>query len=92
MTLGGARRRAVLAMLALEPGTVISAGQLIEGVWEEPPETAATALQGHVSQLRRVLGEDAIVTRAPGYVLAVGSEAVDVVRCRQALERARARS
>jgi DNA-binding SARP family transcriptional activator/ABC-type branched-subunit amino acid transport system substrate-binding protein len=87
--LGGARRRAVLAMLALEPGRVISTGQLIEGVWDEPPETATTALQGHVSQLRRVLGEDAILTRSPGYLLAVDPESVDVVRCRRALERAR---
>src|SRR5512133_2034934 len=76
-------------MLALDAGTVVSAGRLIEGVWEEPPETAATALQGHVSQLRRVLGEGAIVTRAPGYLLDVAPEAVDAVRCERALERAR---
>jgi DNA-binding SARP family transcriptional activator len=88
--LGGARRRAVLAMLALDPGTVVSAGRLIEGVWEEPPETATTALQGHVSQLRRVLGEEAIVTRAPGYLLHAAPEAVDAVRCERGLERARA--
>jgi DNA-binding SARP family transcriptional activator len=89
VALGGARRRAVLAMLALEPGSVISTGQLIEGVWDEPPETATTALQGHISQLRRVLGEDAILTRSPGYLLAADPEAVDVVRCRSALEDAR---
>jgi DNA-binding SARP family transcriptional activator/ABC-type branched-subunit amino acid transport system substrate-binding protein len=76
-------------MLALDAGRVVSAGRLIEGVWEEPPETAATALQGHVSQLRRVLGEGAIVTRAPGYLLDVAPEAVDAVRCERALERAR---
>jgi hypothetical protein len=38
----------------------------------------ATALQGHVSQLRRVLGEDTIITRAPGYLLDVAPETVDV--------------
>ena len=78
-------------MLALEPGTVVAAGTLIEGVWEEPPETAATALQGHVSQLRRVLGEDAILTRTPGYMLDVAPDAVDAVRCERALEQARGR-
>src|SRR5215207_6863805 len=77
-------------MLALEAGRVVSAGRLIEGVWDEPPDTAATALQGHVSQLRRVLGEDTILTRTPGYLLAVEPEAVDAVRCERALERARA--
>ena len=76
-------------MLALEPGTVVAAGRLIEGVWDEPPETAATALQGHVSQLRRVLGEDVIATRSPGYVLDVAPEAIDAVRCERALEQAR---
>jgi DNA-binding SARP family transcriptional activator/ABC-type branched-subunit amino acid transport system substrate-binding protein len=87
--LGGARRRAVLAMLALNAGTVLSTGRLIEGVWDEPPETAATALQGHISQLRRMLGEATIVTRAPGYLLDVAPETVDAVRCERALERAR---
>ena len=76
-------------MLALEPGTVVAVGKLIEGVWEEPPETAATALQGHVSQLRRVLGDDTILTRTPGYLLAVAPEAIDAVRCERALEQAR---
>src|SRR4051794_3609083 len=76
-------------MLALDAGTVVSAGRLIEGVWEDPPDTAATALQGHVSQLRRVLGDGAIVTRAPGYVLDVAPDAVDAVRCERALEQAR---
>ena len=78
-------------MLALEPGTVVAAGKLIEGVWDEPPETAATALQGHVSQLRRVLGDDAILTRTPGYLLDVAPEAIDAVRCERALEQARRR-
>jgi DNA-binding SARP family transcriptional activator len=91
LPLGGARRRAVLAMLALDPGAVVAAGRLIEGVWDEPPETAATALQGHVSQLRRVLGEDVIVTRTPGYVLDVAPDAIDAVRCERALEEARGR-
>jgi DNA-binding SARP family transcriptional activator len=76
-------------MLALEPRTVVAAGKLIEGVWEEPPETATTALQGHVSQLRRVLGDDAILTRPPGYVLDVAPETIDAVRCERALEQAR---
>jgi DNA-binding SARP family transcriptional activator len=77
-------------MLALEPGRVVSAGRLIEGVWgEEPPKTAATALHGHVSYLRRALGP-VIVTRAPGYLLDVDPATVDVRRFEAGLERARA--
>ena len=73
-------------MLALEAGQVVPTWRLVDGVWgDPPPETAITALQGHVSQLRRVLGEEAIVTRAPGYLLAVDQGCVDVTRAELAL-------
>ncbi|HEX8208396.1 MAG TPA: AfsR/SARP family transcriptional regulator [Solirubrobacteraceae bacterium] len=90
VAIGGLRRRSVLAMLVLDAGKVVSIPRLIGGVWgEEPPETAATALHGHVSHLRRLLG-DVIETRAPGYVLAVDPETVDANRFEALLERARA--
>ncbi|HEX7083840.1 MAG TPA: BTAD domain-containing putative transcriptional regulator [Gaiellaceae bacterium] len=70
VTLGGPKQRAVLALLALRVGTVVPADRLVEALWgASPPPTAATALHGHVSRLRRALGKDAIATRAPGYVL-----------------------
>ena len=70
VTLGGVKQRAALAVLALHGGRVVPAEQLIDALWgEAPPATAATALQGHVSRLRRLLGPDAIATRAPGYAL-----------------------
>src|SRR5688572_20456545 len=73
-------------MLALEPGQVVSVSRLVDGVWgDPPPDTATTALQGHVSQLRRVLGEEAITTRAPGYLLALDPDCVDVTRAERAL-------
>lgn len=88
--LGGARRRSVLTMLVLEAGRVVPAGRLIEGVWgEEPPDTAATALHGHISQLRRALG-DVIVTRPPGYLLDVAPESIDVQRFETLLDEGRA--
>ena len=89
LALGGVRRRGVLAMLALEPGRVVSVSRLVEGVWgEEPPETAVTALHGHVSHLRRALG-DVVVTRAPGYLLDVDPGATDITRCEELLDRGR---
>lgn len=76
-----AKVRAVLAMLALHPGQVLSAEHLAEGLWgDNPPPSAANTLQGYISQLRRVLGRDSIVTRAPGYLLALPADAVDVRR------------
>jgi DNA-binding SARP family transcriptional activator len=79
MSLGGRRQRAVLAVLLLEAGRVVSTARLIEEVWPEgPPETADNLVQGYVSQLRKQLGRDAIETRVPGYVLRVDPEAVDL--------------
>ncbi|WP_203998626.1 AfsR/SARP family transcriptional regulator [Virgisporangium aurantiacum] len=71
----GLRRKAVLAVLALHPGDVVRADQLIDLVWAgSPPATAANTLQSHVSYLRRVLGHAAIVARPPGYLLSLGTD------------------
>jgi hypothetical protein len=42
------------------------------------PQTAATALQVHVSQLRKALGRGLIVTRAPGYLIRVADGELDL--------------
>jgi class 3 adenylate cyclase len=79
--LGGQKPRTLLAVLALEPGRVVSVDRLVEALWPgEPPETAAHAIQVYVSQLRKALGAERLVTRAPGYVLELEPEHVDVHR------------
>ena len=79
--LGGMRQRAVLAVLVLNAGQVVPADRLIDETWpEEPPDTAANVVQGHVSSLRKELGRDAIQTRDPGYLMRVDAGAVDVAR------------
>jgi DNA-binding SARP family transcriptional activator len=79
--LGGSRPRAVLAVLLLHSGQVVSASRLIDEVWaEDPPGTAANVLQGYVSQLRKELGRDTIETREPGYLLRVDHETLDLHR------------
>jgi DNA-binding SARP family transcriptional activator len=78
--LGGSRQRALLALLLTRANEVVSADRLIDELWPEPPQNAANALQYHVSQLRKSLGPDSIVTRAPGYVLEVGPNALDLLR------------
>jgi len=81
VALGGPRQRAVLAVLLLHRNTVVSADRLVDLVWgEDPPPTAATALQNHVSRLRLLLGPESIETRAPGYLLRTGPTDVDVDR------------
>jgi DNA-binding SARP family transcriptional activator/streptogramin lyase len=81
LALGGAKQRAVLAVLLLHANRVVSRDRLIDAVWgERAPETANSALQGYVSALRKTLGADLILTRAPGYVLETAPVSVDLGR------------
>jgi DNA-binding SARP family transcriptional activator len=76
----GLRRKAVLAVLALQHGQVVSVQRLVESVWSDNgPSAAVNTLQSHVSHLRQVLGhKTSIVARPPGYVLDLGSGGTDV--------------
>ena len=66
----GLRRKAVLAVLALRAGEIVSTDRLIDVVWgATAPVTALNTLQSNVSYLRRVLRtKTAILARPPGYV------------------------
>jgi DNA-binding SARP family transcriptional activator len=91
LALGGRKQRAVLAFLVLHANQVVSSDRLIDQLWgEEPPETVKAALHVYVSQLRKVLGAEVIRTRAPGYVLELEPEALDLHRFERLLEGARA--
>ncbi|HWQ23459.1 MAG TPA: BTAD domain-containing putative transcriptional regulator [Gaiellaceae bacterium] len=80
LALGGPKPRALLAVLALEPGRVVSVDRLVEVLWPgTTPETAPHAVQVYVSQLRKRLGPF-LATRAPGYALELEPERVDVHR------------
>ena len=88
--LGGRRLRALLTNLLLQPRQVVPTDQLVHDLWgDEPPRTAATSLHNLVSQLRRLIGPDVLVTRAPGYMLDVESEQIDAYRFERALRDAR---
>ena len=76
----GLRRKAMLAILALRYGEVVSTDWLTDAVWGmAAPATALNTLQSHVSYLRGVLGsKSAILARPPGYVLDAGADGTDV--------------
>ena len=81
--LGPRKQRAVLAMLALDPGRTVSADRLAEGLWgDEPPASGAKMVQLYVSHLRRALeGNGAsIVTHGRGYELLLADGDVDATR------------
>jgi DNA-binding SARP family transcriptional activator len=67
----GAKPRAILTMLGLHGGSVVAADTLVELLWgEDPPRTAAKALQTHISSLRRALGDGFVLTAGAGWTLA----------------------
>lgn len=75
------KQRALVAMLLLRRGEIVAGEQIVEALWgESPPETAQTAVHGHVSALRKLLGSERIETRAPGYVLHVAADELDLAR------------
>src|SRR5436309_5789456 len=88
--LGGAKQRALLALLLLDPNRVVSRDRLIDELWNtDPPDTAATALQVYVSQLRKALGRDLILTQPPGYLVRVSDGELDLDRFEQLVAKAR---
>jgi DNA-binding SARP family transcriptional activator len=84
VSLGGARQRAVLAILLLHRGEVVSVDRLADELWgEEPPGTATKTVQVYVSRLRKTLGHDVLLTRAGGYLLDIQPEQLDAARSEQ---------
>ena len=62
--LGPRKQRAVLAMLALEPGRTVSVDRLAKGLWgDRLPASAPKVVQLYVSRLRRVFDWS-----SPGFV------------------------
>jgi predicted ATPase/DNA-binding SARP family transcriptional activator len=82
IALGGPRQRAVLALLVLQSGRVVSAGRLAEELWRgRPPPGAPKTLRSYVSRLRTLLAPDVeLVARGGGYVLRADMDMVDAVR------------
>lgn len=82
--------RRLLSILLLEAGRRQSTDALIDRFWDgQPPDTAKAAMQTHVSALRRLLPEPAIVTEGYGYRLVLDAHRVDARDFADAAGRAR---
>ena len=94
VALGGRRQRAILALLTMHAGEVLSTDRIAEEIWAgDPPLSATRTVHSYVSRLRSALrdpdgGEDQLVRREPGYVLDVDPERVDAVRFERLVGRA----
>ncbi|AFM16232.1 putative transcriptional regulator [Mycolicibacterium chubuense NBB4] len=85
--IGPPKQRAVLAVLLLAQGRVVSTDRLVDAVWgDDAPASATASLQVYISNLRRALRAGSggprmaspIVRRPPGYYLDVDPETVDL--------------
>ena len=82
----GARRRSLLALLALEGDRGISTDRLVDALWpDDPPADAAQALYNHVSRLRRHLGDlsDRLERQPRGYRLRLAPYELDADAARR---------
>ncbi|WP_436775333.1 BTAD domain-containing putative transcriptional regulator, partial [Yinghuangia sp. YIM S09857] len=94
LPLGGPRQRATLGYLLLYPNQVVATSRLISALWgESAPVSARKVLQNTVWRLRRLFDADErrdrltrarveLLTRAPGYLLRVAPEQIDLHRFR----------
>ena len=74
IAVGGGKQRALLALLLVHAGEVVSRDRLIEELWQgDPPASGPQSLDAYLSRLRKALrdagADEVLVTRAPGYLL-----------------------
>jgi predicted ATPase/DNA-binding SARP family transcriptional activator len=89
--LSGARRKAVLAALALRAGELLTVEALLDAVWgDDRPATAVNTLQHHVRHLRLVLGAAGTIRwQTSGYLLPASPDVTDLLMARRLVEEAR---
>ena len=88
----GRRERALLSVLLLNAGEVVSVERLIDGVWGDvPPGSAKHMVHEYISRLRGALGDASqIQTRPPGYLVACADDELDARLFSQLVAAARA--
>ncbi|MET0965336.1 MAG: BTAD domain-containing putative transcriptional regulator [Nakamurella sp.] len=88
--LGSPKQKAVLAILALSSGRVVSTDRLVEELWgDNAPESSVSTLQVYISRIRAAVswraepaGEPAlrVLRRPPGYSLETADDVLDTKR------------
>ena len=90
LRLGGKKRQALLAVLLLHANEVVPSEQLIDELWgDSPPDTAAKIVQNNISQLRKLLEPEVLLTRGPGYLLHAEPDQLDATQFERLVERGR---
>ena len=94
--LGGAKQRALMALLLLNANRTVRRTQVIDWLWDtQPPRTAGDLVQEYVSRLRQALrrctGEPSaqrLRTQPSGYLLEVGPDELDLERFERLVDQA----
>lgn len=78
LTLATRQMGRVATVLAGWPGEVVESARIIDALWgsRSVPGTRNT-LQAHVSQLRKIIGADHLISRDGGYLLNIETQDVD---------------
>jgi DNA-binding SARP family transcriptional activator/outer membrane protein assembly factor BamB len=75
LAIGAGKQRMLLGILLLNAGELVSVDRLIEALWgERAPASAPNSVHIYVSQLRKELGADRVLTRGRGYALELGAD------------------
>src|SRR2546430_6917722 len=93
ISLGGARQRAVLALLLLHGNETLTSDVIVDELWgDDAPPTAGKVLQNCVSALRKQLpgGAETLRTVGGAYALRVVADALDRDRFERLLAEGRA--
>ena len=81
ITLPAGKPRALLGLLGVASGTVLSVDRIVDVLWfGRPPATAGKVVQGYVSRLRKLLPDGVLLTRTPGYELRLDEWQLDLTR------------
>ncbi|MFJ8918168.1 DNA-binding transcriptional activator of the SARP family [Streptomyces sp. LamerLS-316] len=76
---GSPQQRALLAALLLRDGRTATAAELIDALWgEDPPSQALATVRTYASRLRKILGQDTLVSESGGYAVRIPREALDL--------------
>jgi len=87
--LNGQRERKLMIDLLLHANELVPTDRLVDDMWgDSPPKNATTSLYNGLTNIRKIVG-DALVTRAPGYVLRVERDQLDALRFEDLLAGAR---
>jgi DNA-binding SARP family transcriptional activator len=90
LALAAQKQRALLGLLLIHAGEVLSTDRIVDALWgETPPRTATTSLWNLVAQLRKVLPPDVLVTKQPGYLLRLEGHELDLERFDRLVAQAR---